>query len=273
MDCKVKCDICWIQKFAQRKIDFISFAALSKAKGMGIEMFEVKKTKDLTSDDIRNMMLIAQKFCSETYMREKINVYDEAVIAYGVKSIKAFHLIQRFEEKETVYVYMGPLFSLRNAYLPMFDFFYNWIQEENENKQLYLMGEIQHPEILLVFTTLFGEYSYPQIKSSILPTNIVDAAQKIANRYDHIQEFNVERFSTYSSVSLYQQNHIYSEVRQWLERRGIFFEKGFNQVLVVSVPSENEERLVMNEKYQESLMMFHDWKNNKWKMLQQFQEG
>lgn len=206
------------------------------------------------------------------YLESRFAAYDTLLTAADDSGLAAFQLIQQFWHDGQHYIYFGPLFSRRNAYLPMFLRFF-WKLARQTRQDIHLMAEIQNPQVLLIFKTLFYHTSHPLLTQREIPANVQKAAAIFANHLPHIKELDASRLATRSSESLFAEKDGYQPIMDWLHSRSVFYHLGDSQVLLVSLPKRGGKRLVVIADLLRGLYMLGRWRRFKPVMLQRFKEG
>jgi hypothetical protein len=207
------------------------------------------------------------------YLSKRFPKYDFIIIAEQEDNIKAIQLVNQFQETGAVYVYFGPVFSRIHYYLPMFLSFFESLLTQFNSKTLYLIAEIQIPELLVIFQTLFGRYVFPHIHSQEIPIDIQEAAVLCQSRLHHIENLNKDLLLTKSCETLYRPKKGYEDVEKWLEKRGVFLRQGDSQMVVVHVPEQERDRNELRNYMNDGIKQINDWKRTKSAMLEKYREA
>lgn len=177
----------------------------------------------------------AESVCprSAWFVEPRLKIYDDVILAYDDQWITSFGMVQEFDLDETHYAYIGPLFSRRGAYLPLFTWYAGQLAERAAGRRLFLAAEVQNPEVLLAFHILFSESVYPRIEGGPLPDDIRDAVATFAAQLSHIGAVDPVRLTTHSECSLFVPRVGYEPVMDWFRRRKIDLAGGDNQFTIV----------------------------------------
>jgi hypothetical protein len=167
------------------------------------------------------------------YLNERKSVYHAAVAVEQRQKFLAVALVQEFASADRRFAYLGPLFSTRGGYLPLFAWYSARLVAQGPEQSLYLAAEIQSPEVLLAFALLFPQSSFPRIEDGAIPPDVRAAAEVFAARLDHIGTLNPDNLATRSEETLYAPRPRCEPVMQWLRRRGIDPARGDSQLVVV----------------------------------------
>ncbi|USG63436.1 hypothetical protein NDK47_14745 [Brevibacillus ruminantium] len=212
-----------------------------------------------------------QDLCA--YLGEKFKAYPEMLMAFDETGLAAFQLIHSFSQNDEDYIYLGPLFSVRKAYLPMFLQYFDMLLSQYPKQAFHLMAELQNPSLLLIFKTLFRRTSYPALQEKSIPSCTQQVASIFASHLGHIEHFQPHTLSSYSRHTLYKQGSGPQTVLCWLRSRGIYLENGASQILLLSCPPTIEQRRRIRHDLYRGLFMLKHWSRFRRYMLQKFKEG
>ncbi len=244
-----------------------------KRSGEWMGIVEIKKANSLQRQEIADLITFAKKVSTvqECYLYERFLMYGHVIILRRKGKVGCFQFIEYLYKDDEIYIYFGPLFSIRSRFLAMFlDFFQRLVAK---GKKLHLLAEVQNPEVFLVFKALFGSYSYPHIHQTIIPSDVKRIVTFFASKLSHMGNVNLKNLSTISKVTLYSPKSQRNDVSNWLLKRGIDVAKGDNVLLTVTVPIEQSEREKLLKQLDDGIVLTKNWKQGKQIILQQFQEG
>ncbi|MFY0545537.1 hypothetical protein [Brevibacillus sp. H7] len=211
--------------------------------------------------------------CRTEYLKRRFSSYHSVLTAHDEQGLAAFQLIQQFTRNDQLFLYLGPLFSQRKAYLPMFlAAFDRWLAG-NHGRTVHLMAEIQNPEILLVFKTLFFHTSYPILHTAAIPPSVQETARIFASRFDHISQLDTRNLSTRGEDSLYQSKKGTEDILAWMRSRGVHVERGDSQILLLTAGGSLRERHRIKADLLHGKMMLRQWRLFRPIMLRKFKEG
>jgi hypothetical protein len=227
---------------------------------------------ELAQADAREMTAFAESVCkgSAIYLAPRLQSYGRAVCTSDAGGLAAFELIDEFEESGERCIYLGPLFSRGGACVPLFCGFVQGLLEQPA--PFHLLAETQNPEATLLFKTLFAAASYPQFDDKALPADIVRVAERFAARLDHIHDFDAANLATRSGETLFRRKPGCEAVLGWLERRGVFLDRGDSQVLVLSCPSAPQRAAALAD-FREGVRRLASWAQERPRMLACFERG
>jgi hypothetical protein len=181
---------------------------------------------------------------SGAYVESRLDVYDEAVVARSPDGVAACELIQAFDVDGAHFVYLGPLFSRRGAYFPLFAWYVGRLAESAPDRPLYLAAEVQSPEVLLAFHALFPHSAFPRVEDGGAPADAREAAEALAARLDHLGALEPGTLATRSGQTLYAPRPGCEPVLEWLRARGIDPARGDSQLVVLRAGASVWERAV-----------------------------
>jgi hypothetical protein len=239
--------------------------------------FEIGDTSALTDQLKQELADFAQR-CVDVkgeYIRNRFTIYDGILVARKDQAVIAFQFFHLFEQAKGLYVYLGPLFSMQNGYVQMFFCFYEYLQNKRPNQIIHLMAEIENPDVLLVFKTLFLHNSYPRLNQTEIPESVKQIVATYCEQIEHIQGVNLDNLTTRSSTSLYREgfNTEQDPVMAWLEARDVRFSLGESQLLVTTVPASIRERRRYHLLLLQGRLKLKHWDMHKNSMLDLFREG
>lgn len=208
-----------------------------------------------------------------SYLEERFGFYDEIWMAQDTDGLASFWLIQSFCEQNEQYVYLGPLYSKRGGFLSLFIHMFESLLSLLPNRPLHLMAELQNPELLLIFKTLFTRTSYPLLDDRAIPDSIRKTATLFAEKLPHIQQLHLDNLSTRGASTLYRPTKHSETVEAWLHARDIWLERGDSQVLLLSCPLDPCARQDVRNELQRGIVKLQEWAQYKTSMLQLFEEG
>jgi hypothetical protein len=238
-------------------------------------VIEVREVAVLTEHEKEDLISFAEKAGSvqKSYLKERFLFYPHVIILRRNDKVGCFQFIEYLDERDETFIYLGPLFSKMSRFLPMFlDFFQNSVREIKA-KTLHLLAEIQNPEVFLLFKVLFGNYSYPHIHQTHIPSEVKRIAAFFSSQVSHMSTVNLENLSTKSKESLYHTKSQLHEVNHWLLKRGIDLMQGDNVLLIATVPLNQTERDKVVAQVNNGITITKNWREGKQLMLQQFKEG
>lgn len=180
--------------------------------------------------------------CDQTaYLTERFPLYDAVLMAHDESGLAAFQLMQRFRTDQGWFVYLGPLYSRRKAYLPMLFHFFRSAMDTWPDETLHFMAELQNPDLLLVCKTLF-QRSYPLLQTRKIPLTVRQTAHVFVERIAHIEGFRPDNLSSRGSHTLYRAAAGSDAVMTWLHARGVRLDRGDSQILLLTCPADASSR-------------------------------
>ncbi|MDT3415457.1 hypothetical protein QO009_001315 [Brevibacillus aydinogluensis] len=211
--------------------------------------------------------------CDQTaYLAERFPLYDAVLMAHDETGLASFQLIQRFQTDHGRFVYLGPLFSLRKAYLPMLLHFFRSAMDTWPDEPLHFMAELQNPALLLVCKTLFPR-SYPLLHTREIPPTVRQTAQAFVERIGHIDGFRPDNLTSRSSHTLYRPAVGCDSVMSWLHARGVRMDQGDSQILLLICPADASSRSRRMQELERGRLMLAHWERFRPVMLRKFKEG
>ncbi|MEJ8544788.1 hypothetical protein [Brevibacillus borstelensis] len=207
------------------------------------------------------------------YLHERFQSYPFILHAQDDMGLAAFQLIDAFPDIGEHFYYMGPLFSRRRAYLPMFLEYFRSTWQKHSHETFHMLAELQNPDLLLTFKTLFRRTSYPALDALKAPAPVQKTAQIYANRLAHITHFQPSSLSSHHAETLYRPGSGPEAVISWLHARGIEPEKGGSQMLLLSCPPCTEARSAIDHDLKRGLLMLRHWSRFRPFMLKKFKEA
>jgi hypothetical protein len=187
------------------------------------------------------------------YVASRLGAYDAVIVAANDDRIAAFELLQDFDVEGARFVYLGPLFSRRGAYLALFTWYVRRLAAERPDRPLYLAAEVQSPEVLLTLHTLFPHSAFPRIADGGVPPDARGAAEALAERLDHIGALDPATLATRSGETLYAARPGQGPVMDWLGQRGIDPARGDSQLVIVRAGGSVGERALFFRELSEGL--------------------
>jgi hypothetical protein len=213
---------------------------------------------------------LASAICpaSAAYLAPRLRSYAYALTVEDQSGLAAFELIDEFEEAGERHVYLGPLFSRNGACIPLIcNLARSLLQAQ---RPFHLLAEVQNPEALLLFTTLFTCTAYPRPERSATSRRVGDIAGAFARRLDHIHSLDIDNLSTRSAHTLYRHKPGCAAVLRWLESRGVHLDRGDSQVLVVPCSNASERARVVKD-LRIGGRRLQDWSRWRPRMLARFE--
>lgn len=195
---------------------------------------------DITANEQEPLILFCTSVCktvSRAYIETRISRYDYAISYYTDNKLTAVQFVDQFTESVNTYFYLGPLFSVNTAFLPLF---ISWLQQEwkaGNTGETYLTAEFQNPELFLFFKVLFNDHSFPSLESNFIPEKIKEAALRYAKNISHITGLNPDNLSSLSQETLYTLKKRDGSLIKWMKSRGVYLQEHQNQLLVVCLPN------------------------------------
>jgi hypothetical protein len=187
------------------------------------------------------------------YVAGRLTVYDAVIFAANDERIAAFGLVQDFDIEGTRFVYLGPLFSRRGAYLRLFTWYVGRLAAEGPDRPLYLAAEVQNPEVLLTLYTLFPHSAFPRIEDGGVPPDARGAALALAERLDHLGALDPATLATRSDETLYVARPGHEPAMDWLRERSIDPARGDSQLVIVRAGASVWERTLFCQELSEGL--------------------
>lgn len=148
--------------------------------------------------------------------------------------------------------------------------YFNDILNSPANRTIHLMAEIQNSRVLLLFKTLFGDFSYPRLTQHEIPAEMKKIINIFSEQLGHVKGLNLENFSSRSEDTLYRPSKGYNIIETWLTKRGIDFSNGDNLLLLSSIPP-NREKFI--EQLQDGIGLTQNWRQGKSRILEEFKKG
>lgn len=202
--------------------------------------------------------------CEKSYVESRFIAYNEIVVAYDESKIKSVQFVTRFTEKNVVYVYFGPLFSIEASYISMFYSYYQWLKSVHSPLPIYLAAEFQNPNLLLVYQALFGEFLYPQVTQIKVPNHIQSVAKTFQKSIPHISNLDVHLFKTSGTETLYRDKYASHPVTKWLASRNIHLQQGDALFVVI----DSHEKIL--EQLEENISKLQNWAPHRTQILEKF---
>jgi hypothetical protein len=238
--------------------------------------FSCRLLSSLSAADRRACVETANRafpHCDQTaYLAERFPLYDAVLMAHDESGPAAFQLVQWFWTEQGWFVYLGPLFSLRKAYLPMLFHFFRSAMDTWPDETLYLMAELQNPELLLVCKTLFPR-SYPLLRTREIPLSVRQTAHVFVERVAHIEGFRPDNLSSRGCHTLYIPATGSGAVMTWLHARGVRLDRGDSQILLLTCPADASSRSRLIREMERGRLMLAHWERFRPVMLRKFEEG
>lgn len=211
--------------------------------------------------------------CDQTaYLAERFPLYDAVLMAHDESGLAAFQLMQRFRTDQGWFVYLGPLYSRRKAYLPMLFHFFRSAMDTWPDETLHFMAELQNPDLLLVCKTLFPR-SYPLLQTREIPLTVRQTAHVFVERIAHIEGFRPDNLSSRGSHTLYRAAAGSGAVMTWLHARGVRLDRGDSQILLLTSPADASSRSRLMREMERGRLMLAHWERFRPVMLRKFEEG
>lgn len=179
------------------------------------------------------------------YVTSRLGAYDAVIVAANGTEIAAFELIQSFDAEGARFVYLGPLFSRRGAYLPLFAWHVGQLATDNPERPLYLAAEVQSPRALLALHALFPHCAFPRIEDGTVTAEVRAAAAILAEHLGHIEGLDLATLATHADETLYTAQPGCEPVMSWLHQRGIDLARGDNQLVIVRAGASIRERTLL----------------------------
>jgi hypothetical protein len=176
------------------------------------------------------------------YVAGRLGVYDSVIVAANGAKIAAFELVQDFDAEGARFVYLGPLFSRHGAYLPLYAWYFRAVAAEDPDRPLYLAAEVENPEMLLIYCTLFPRSAFPRIEDGGAPPDVRGAALALAERLDHLGTLDPATLATRSSETLYAARPGQEPMMDWLRQRGIDPARGDSQLVIIRAGAAVRDR-------------------------------
>ncbi|WP_028776486.1 hypothetical protein [Shimazuella kribbensis] len=208
---------------------------------------------------------------SKEYLIQRLPIYDTIWLVEDSQGLQAFQLIQNFHYQDRDYLYFGPLFSKGHQFLPLFLKIYFTTISKYKRKPFFMITEIQNPQVILVFKTLFWNTSFPKVYEKTIPDSIVDAVACYVAHCGHISSFDLMHFKTTSSTTLYQNSKQNSQIVKWLQEREVFLDQGDSQILIVEWQGKLVSSLQQFFELSIGLYKLKHWSHYKRKMLSRFE--
>ncbi|MFS0824405.1 hypothetical protein [Bacillus sp. 1P02SD] len=232
-------------------------------------------TKDLLIKQKEEMITLSKRVCKvgEEYLLSRFRIYDQVICLRLNQKLFAFQFVQNIEQSDEKFIYFGPLFSRMSCFLDLFLTYLQVVMEENQDRKIHLLAEIENPEVLFLFKALFEDYAYPKFHDVQVPEEIKNNVRLYAKKLSHIHNLDVERMTTHSKESLYQYRPTHSTLEKWLHSRKIDLSHGMNIVLYSFVPAEPKEREDFKLQLEQGIKRMTNWKEGKREMLTLFEGG
>lgn len=230
---------------------------------------------DLSEQRRKEMLMLVQRVQPESknYINSRIKRYHSVILAEDGHGLAAFQFIEQFEVNGDVFIYLGPLFSRGYAFMFLFLQYYNWLTAKYKDRVFHLMAEVQNPEVLLFFKTLFWRITVPRVEEDHIPQKAAYIAKIYAERITHIGRIDETVLSTHSDQTLYKVSKGYEDVMNWLHSRGVHLEQGDSQMLLISWLGNEGDRHSHLQDLEDGLKKLQQWKTYKRLILQCFKEG
>jgi hypothetical protein len=238
---------------------------------------ECRTLRSLTDEQKQECIELANAVCpaqdQTAYLQNRLHTYEAILTARDRHGLAAFQLMQRFTKDEQHYLYLGPLYSRRKAYLPLFlSSFEGWMRTYRKDP-FHVMAEIQNPDILLVFKALFLHTAYPQLHTVDIPLRVQQTARIFAEELNHISHLEPSKLSTRSNQTLYLPKPGKDAVLEWLRARNVHLEQGDSQILLLTVPRSYLGRQKIRADLLRGKLMLKQWHRFYPLMLRKFKEG
>ena len=136
------------------------------------------------------------------YLDSRFHRYATLHLARAASGLAALMLTDRAEWQGVELHYVGPVFSARRAYLPLFK---NLILQLCEtDKPFVLAAEVESPLVVRDMRRLFPRWIYPRCATSAVPEALRAAAAATAQAFSHIEDLDLETFTSKRSNGLGQ---------------------------------------------------------------------
>jgi len=208
------------------------------------------------------------------YVRARLACYERALVATAAGRITAFVLVDDAHEvRGAQLVYVGPLFSERSAYLPLFVALVRELLARR--RPFHVLAEVQCPKIVLAFEQLFWRSALPRLDGSAVPDDARVVARAFARSISHMGALDEQRMATRADggTTLYVPRPGYEPVTSWLERRGVVLARGDSQLLLVSCLGTRAERARLSLEMSAGAAALRDYASAKRRMLARFEGG
>lgn len=236
---------------------------------------EKKQTASVSEQEKDEMIRFSQKVSKiqDSYIMDRFTMYSNVISARKADRLCAFQFIQEFQHNEEIFIYCGPMFSRMSCFLDLFLAYLSDVVLKYQTKNIHLLAEIQNPEVLILFKALFEDYAYPSFREIAIPFESKKRVEVFSQYLSHIQNINLEQFTSHSDETLYKSRHIHSSVESWLRLRNIDFAAGTSILLYTMVPHEEVGRLELLKQLKIGREKMSNWKTTKQEILKRFEEG
>lgn len=241
-------------------------------KKLAWDLYKMEHVSDKQMLELVELALTVSNI-NEVYIKQRLAIYDEVIVVRLKEDLKAFQFIQRFEQANESFIYLGPLFAKATFHIPLFITYFKRLLTV-ANKGFHLLAEVQNPSILLTYKVLFGEEMFPKLDDTPIPEGVQKVVSQFAKRIFHLNNIEYHSLTSKGQVSsLYEENRKKNEVYEWLKRRGVLLENGDSQLLVLSVDHTEEAKDRMRKQLTAGEERIENWKVEKEKMLRRFKEA
>ena len=198
----------------------------------------------------------------EAYIEPRLKAYDAAGMFYIAEKLLAFQLVQQFASEDKVFIYFGPAFSKQGGLLKLYGWYIKELHRKFPEKDMFIMAEIQNPNMLMVLHGLFGTFGYSFINENI-PAAIVDAVALFCQKYSHIGQFNSGNFTTTSAYSLFKESHSCDAFSEFITQHKIYLSKGDNMIFAATIPKDSKTRTAVLEQVGQGIEAVCNWREFK----------
>jgi hypothetical protein len=128
------------------------------------------------------------------YLDSRFPRYETLHLAHAASGLAALMLTDRADWQGVELHYVGPVFSTRRAYLPLFKEFV--LQRCEAERPFLVAAEVESPLVCRDMRRLLPRWIYPRRATDAVPEALRAAATATAQAFSHIEDFDLESFTT-----------------------------------------------------------------------------
>jgi hypothetical protein len=185
--------------------------------------------------------IIRQKYphIRENYIIDKFSKYPHAMVINKQRQLQGLMLINYFEYKQEIYLYIGPIFFLSKLALSLgaMTLLEHFV---NQTTCLNLLGELQNVELLIHMHTIMPEGStFPEADTFAWSE---EAKKKLSYFIAHVKQLDQPdeaHFKSKATYTLFKERPGQREVLNWLKRHQVDLEQGEN-LFVLSILNQQD---------------------------------
>lgn len=231
-------------KFVGKVLQLLPFKIILRV--LGYQLI-TNATSTLSKEEQLNLVnTIREKYqsISEEYILESFSKYKDVAILKNGEKVKGVFFLHLFLHNNEHYLYIGPIYFLsRLAFaLGLLRYLERLIRS---GKPLNLLGEIQNPELIIHFHTIFQEGSiFPAQNSFYCSKEVHDKLDLFVQKTPQLAQVVKESFKSEPQSTLFREKKDQAPLLQWLESHGVALRKGESLlcIMMLNQPLFNQLR-------------------------------